>query len=784
MAAEIAIEQQHLDRVHTELAKAGQRADLVAVDGLSRGRTDRTGDVRDEEMSGLFERDALVYNAARRMAHLEHQHEGLVFGRLDLEHASGAGTEREIRYIGRLGVRDDDYEPLVIDWRAPAASPFYRATPRRQPRRHPPARAALPRRAGHRRRGRPHGARGPRRPRGRRRRCAPRRPDPHPRPADARHRRHDPDPPGRGDPGERPRHHRDQRRPRHRQDGRRAAPRGLPPLRQPTPLRVRGHPRHRPLLGLHRLHRAGPAFARRGLGDPALARRRRRRHHRRAAGGSRGRRDQGLAADAHGAQATGRARGARRPHEPARHGRWPARPPRRAGPHRHPAPRAARPHPQPGDQARPRAARRGCLAAGARRGPRRVPRRLRRVARRRRLRRPVVAPGRPPRGPPLARRHRAGLRGLPVGAQPGRRRRARPRRPRDPRARHVERLRRRARRRPVGAAGAGRAARGGGALLLRDRGARRRRGAARHGLGDPRPRDGPLPHPDDGPRAAAHRHRRAPGRVRARPRRRGPGPLTDAVADDRPARPPRLVDRRRRRRAGLVARHRRGRAGPRRGLRHPAPAVLPHDDQLSQRAGDLRLRARGHPPGRARRRHPRCGPRDGGPARRGDLRRRHRHLAPRRRRRRGTGPRRPRRRGRRVDRGHHAAASRSSRAAARRHARRAGHRHRPAVDQGPGVGRDARRRPRRDRPGVPGRRPRALRRAHPRGPPDVGAAPDRLRSRGRGQGCSSWSHRSAPVRARPRGRPHQRASCSAARAARWPQPPCTPPPGWVAALPR
>ena len=34
-----------------------------------------------------------------------------------------------MRYIGRLGVRDDDYEPLVIDWRAPAASPFYRATP-------------------------------------------------------------------------------------------------------------------------------------------------------------------------------------------------------------------------------------------------------------------------------------------------------------------------------------------------------------------------------------------------------------------------------------------------------------------------------------------------------------------------------------------------------------------------------------------------------------------------------------------------------------------------------
>ncbi|WP_157501945.1 hypothetical protein, partial [Leucobacter celer] len=49
-------------------------------------------------------------------------HEGLVFGRLDL-------TDDEVRHIGRIGVRDADYEPLVIDWRARAAEPFYRATP-------------------------------------------------------------------------------------------------------------------------------------------------------------------------------------------------------------------------------------------------------------------------------------------------------------------------------------------------------------------------------------------------------------------------------------------------------------------------------------------------------------------------------------------------------------------------------------------------------------------------------------------------------------------------------
>lgn len=132
VAREIAIEQAHVDRVYAELAKAQARAGLVEADGLARGRTDRTGDVRDEELTGLFERDALVFNAARRRSTLDTQYEGLVFGRLDLDHSmskEGAAPQREVRYIGRLGVRDDDYEPLVIDWRAPAAAAFYRATP-------------------------------------------------------------------------------------------------------------------------------------------------------------------------------------------------------------------------------------------------------------------------------------------------------------------------------------------------------------------------------------------------------------------------------------------------------------------------------------------------------------------------------------------------------------------------------------------------------------------------------------------------------------------------------
>ncbi|MDQ2852977.1 MAG: AAA family ATPase [Actinomycetota bacterium] len=121
VAEQIAHEQAYVDRVYAELIKAGERARLVEAEGLHRGFSDRGGAIRDDEITNLFQRDALVFNAGRRRQALETQYEGLVFGRLDLA--------EDVRYIGRLGVRDDEYEPLVIDWRAPAAAPFYRATP-------------------------------------------------------------------------------------------------------------------------------------------------------------------------------------------------------------------------------------------------------------------------------------------------------------------------------------------------------------------------------------------------------------------------------------------------------------------------------------------------------------------------------------------------------------------------------------------------------------------------------------------------------------------------------
>jgi DNA helicase IV len=130
---ELDAEQHHVDRVYARVAEAARSASRIADEGHQRGQAQNVGRVREEEQTGLYERDVLVFAAARRIAELDAEHEGLVFGRLD----SDAGDETDTvdtaaqldkLYIGRIGVRDEEYEPLVIDWRAPAAEPFYRAT--------------------------------------------------------------------------------------------------------------------------------------------------------------------------------------------------------------------------------------------------------------------------------------------------------------------------------------------------------------------------------------------------------------------------------------------------------------------------------------------------------------------------------------------------------------------------------------------------------------------------------------------------------------------------------
>ena len=113
---EIAHEQGFVDVVYRQLEASTRNAEALAREGYDRGRLGHEG--------GLVERDAMVFQAAKRIASLNAAHEGLVFGRLDLKDPTEAP-----RYIGRIGLRDQDHDTLLIDWRAPAAAVFYQATP-------------------------------------------------------------------------------------------------------------------------------------------------------------------------------------------------------------------------------------------------------------------------------------------------------------------------------------------------------------------------------------------------------------------------------------------------------------------------------------------------------------------------------------------------------------------------------------------------------------------------------------------------------------------------------
>ena len=210
---ELAAEQAHLDHALRSLAAMRQRAERLLQDLIAAGNPDL------DYVAALSRRVSLLADSPRP----------LLFGRIDEE-------EGPTWHIGRRHVEDARSDPVVVDWRAPVAVPFYRASAkdtlglarRRQimvdrrtvvavaddlfaggdgRRRHPPAG-----------RGRPAG----------RARAGPHR-------RDARHRRHHPGRAGRDHPcPARPAAHR-AGRPGHREDGGRAPPCRLPPLQPPQP---------------------------------------------------------------------------------------------------------------------------------------------------------------------------------------------------------------------------------------------------------------------------------------------------------------------------------------------------------------------------------------------------------------------------------------------------------------------------------------------------------------------------------------------------------------------
>jgi DNA helicase IV len=121
-------EQAYLDYAYECLEAARRRAaGLGSMVEVGRGGTEQA----------RFERDVIWDTIVTRLRELELGDASLVFGRIDRspDNADNAdngdtGDTGETFYIGRLAVSDEGQEPVVVDWRAPVAEPFYRATGR------------------------------------------------------------------------------------------------------------------------------------------------------------------------------------------------------------------------------------------------------------------------------------------------------------------------------------------------------------------------------------------------------------------------------------------------------------------------------------------------------------------------------------------------------------------------------------------------------------------------------------------------------------------------------
>lgn len=111
---EIAKEQGYVAMLYEALDRARERA-AAELERAHRGPTTGTD-------QAATERDSFARTFAGRSSQLMAVERGLCFGRIDAEDESKY-------YIGRAGLFDDDHNPLLIDWRAPVAQPFYRATP-------------------------------------------------------------------------------------------------------------------------------------------------------------------------------------------------------------------------------------------------------------------------------------------------------------------------------------------------------------------------------------------------------------------------------------------------------------------------------------------------------------------------------------------------------------------------------------------------------------------------------------------------------------------------------
>ncbi|HEX6238713.1 MAG TPA: ATP-binding domain-containing protein [Acidimicrobiales bacterium] len=114
---DLASEQAYIDHAYDCLERARRSATrLRSMVEVGRGGTEQA----------RWERDMIEGNIASRLDYLSLGDASLVFGRIDQARSEGGDNW----YIGRVAVADEKQEPVVVDWRAPVAEPFYRATGR------------------------------------------------------------------------------------------------------------------------------------------------------------------------------------------------------------------------------------------------------------------------------------------------------------------------------------------------------------------------------------------------------------------------------------------------------------------------------------------------------------------------------------------------------------------------------------------------------------------------------------------------------------------------------
>ncbi|MCD9624797.1 HelD family protein [Rhabdothermincola salaria] len=118
---DLAAEQEYLDQAYAALEASRRAATrLTSMVEVGRGGTEQA----------RYEREVILDTVVNRLQQLELGDAALCFGRIDREDPDAGGDGTESFYIGRIAVSDATQEPLIVDWRAPVAEPFYRATGR------------------------------------------------------------------------------------------------------------------------------------------------------------------------------------------------------------------------------------------------------------------------------------------------------------------------------------------------------------------------------------------------------------------------------------------------------------------------------------------------------------------------------------------------------------------------------------------------------------------------------------------------------------------------------